>query len=300
MGKNLKIFNYNDNSISFQVGETTMINATQMAKPFGKQPYEYLRLPSTQELIVAIKRRNSNTGFSRICDNQEVIDIDIIPNAENRIIRTIRGSSENGGGTWMHEDLALDFAQWLSVDFKLWCNDRIKELLLMGKVENNTFKSQRYIAGRNIMPGHHTPELISIGGHPVMTVHYNGNIYYKVKDIMKACEVWGSHLRKKLSEPHFKRYIYWFSDSTASDNATPKRYFSIDGVMKLFSSIRQPTKKASLFISAFAGHQNPTKVLTESITPKIDADKLLEVIVNTTKEEDRIFLYDIYKSIKTA
>lgn len=29
MGKNLKIFNYNDNSISFQVGETTMINATQ-------------------------------------------------------------------------------------------------------------------------------------------------------------------------------------------------------------------------------------------------------------------------------
>lgn len=32
----------------------------------------------------------------------------------------------------MHEDLALDFAQWLSVDFKLWCNDRIKELLQYG------------------------------------------------------------------------------------------------------------------------------------------------------------------------
>lgn len=133
-----------------------------------------------------------------------------------------------------------------------------------------------------------------------MTVHYNGNIYYKVKDIMKACEVWGSHLRKKMSEPHFKRYIYWFSDSTASDSAVPKRYFSIDGVMKLFSSIRHPSKKASTFISAFAGYLNPTKALSEPSLPKIDADKLLEVIVNTTKEEDRIFLYDIYKSIKTA
>lgn len=31
------------------------------------------------------------------------------------------------------EDLALDFAQWLSVDFRLWCLDRIKELLTTGK-----------------------------------------------------------------------------------------------------------------------------------------------------------------------
>lgn len=39
---------------------------------------------------------------------------------------------ENDGGTWLHEDIALDFAQWLSVDFRLWCNDRIKELLRTG------------------------------------------------------------------------------------------------------------------------------------------------------------------------
>lgn len=258
-----------------------------MAKPFGKRPSKWLELPSTKEFI--------KTYTTIMCpDNNNCLET---VRKSDSLIKSIDGRN---GGTWMHEDIALEFARWLCPAFAIWCNNRIKELLLMGKVENNTFKSQRYIAGRNIMPGHHTPELVSIGGHPVMTVHYNGNIYYKVKDIMKACEVWGSHLRKKLSEPHFKRYIYWFSDSTASDNATPKRYFSIDGVMKLFSSIRQPTKKASLFISAFAGHQNPTKVLTESITPKIDADKLLEVIVNTTKEDDRIFLYDIYKSIKTA
>lgn len=32
----------------------------------------------------------------------------------------------------MHEDVALDFAQWLSVDFRLWCNDKIKELMKTG------------------------------------------------------------------------------------------------------------------------------------------------------------------------
>lgn len=51
---------------------------------------------------------------------------------KNQLVTTRQGSTENGGGTWMHEDIALDFAQWLSVDFKLWCNDRIKELMRFG------------------------------------------------------------------------------------------------------------------------------------------------------------------------
>src|SRR5690606_12172824 len=51
-------------------------------------------------------------------------------NAINQLIITKRGGNEQG--TWLHETIALDFAQWLSVDFKLWCNDRIKELLTVG------------------------------------------------------------------------------------------------------------------------------------------------------------------------
>ena len=42
------------------------------------------------------------------------------------------GSPSNGGGTWMHEDVALEFARWLSPRFAIWCNDRIKELLKYG------------------------------------------------------------------------------------------------------------------------------------------------------------------------
>lgn len=112
MNNSIINFDYKGSKISFISGENVMVNATQMAKSFGKRPIDYLRLPSTNELINAIVRK------SHISENQLVI--------------SKQGSAGNGGGTWMHEDLALDFAQWLSVDFRLWCHDRIKELMRTG------------------------------------------------------------------------------------------------------------------------------------------------------------------------
>lgn len=105
------VFEYNGNKVTFQLGNgDVMVNATEMAKAFGKRPNDYLSLPSVTELIQAITRKNG-------------ID-------ENQLVMTQRGG--NTAGTWLHEDIALDFAQWLSVDFKLWCNDRLKELLKGG------------------------------------------------------------------------------------------------------------------------------------------------------------------------
>ena len=108
---NTQIFQYNGNPVTFQLGNRDlMVNATEMAKPFDKRPIDYLRLSSTNELIRAKVRKSH-------------ID-------ENQLVITERGGSNPG--TWFHEDIALDFAQWLSVDFRLWCNDRIKELLRHG------------------------------------------------------------------------------------------------------------------------------------------------------------------------
>lgn len=108
---NAQIFQYNGNPVTFQLGNGDLrVNATEMAKPFDKRPIDYLRLPSTNELIKAKVRKSHIDG--------------------NQLVRTERGGSNPG--TWFHEDIALDFAQWLSVDFRLWCNDRIKELLRHG------------------------------------------------------------------------------------------------------------------------------------------------------------------------
>lgn len=49
-----KIFNYNGNPITFQVGEATVVNATEMAKPFGKRPAKWLELPSTKEFLSSL------------------------------------------------------------------------------------------------------------------------------------------------------------------------------------------------------------------------------------------------------
>lgn len=109
----LQIFSYNETPVTFKnENGVVFLSATEMAKQFGKRPIDYLKLPTTVSLLDAIVRK------SHISNTQLVI--------------TKQGSSENGGGTWMQEDIALDFAQWLSIDFKLWCNDRIKELLRTG------------------------------------------------------------------------------------------------------------------------------------------------------------------------
>ena len=63
MENNIIVFNYQGSNIPFELtGNDIMINATEMAKPFGKKISEWKRLPSTQEYLNAIL----DMGFSRI------------------------------------------------------------------------------------------------------------------------------------------------------------------------------------------------------------------------------------------
>lgn len=106
-----QVFQYNGSPITFQIGKATMVNATEMAKPFGKKPVEWLSNKQTKEIINTLQ---SEVG---------------IPTSA--LIQIVKGGNGNQG-TWLHEDLALVFAQWLSPKFYLWCNDRIKELMRYG------------------------------------------------------------------------------------------------------------------------------------------------------------------------
>lgn len=105
------IFEYNGNKVTFQLGNgDVMVNATQMAKPFGKRVQHFLSTTQTNELLIALSQ-SRNLGFEQL-------------------VMIKKGG--NHPGTWLHEDIALIFAQWLSPDFYLWCNDRIKELFKYG------------------------------------------------------------------------------------------------------------------------------------------------------------------------
>lgn len=116
MDKGIKIFQYNNYPVTFNTGKSTMINATEMAKPFGKLAKDWLSNKSTKKFLSTLSavRTIPLTGLVEIKQG---------------------GNGEQG--TWMHEDVALEFARWLSPEFAIWCNDRIKELLLNGKVELN-------------------------------------------------------------------------------------------------------------------------------------------------------------------
>lgn len=106
-----QVFNYNGSPISFNMGKVTMVNATEMAKPFGKLAKDWLKTAQAQEFINVLS------------DRRKILSADLV--------QVSKGGS-GVQGTWMHEDVALEFARWLSPEFAIWCNDRIKELMRYG------------------------------------------------------------------------------------------------------------------------------------------------------------------------
>lgn len=116
----LKSFEYQGTTIVFEFGNgQKMVNATHMAKAFGKKVGNFLQNKQTKEFIAALNSRDWNSSHGN----------------EFKALRMIKGGTPDLQGTWMDERLALMFAAWLSPIFHLWVYDRIHELLTTGKTE---------------------------------------------------------------------------------------------------------------------------------------------------------------------
>ena len=115
---NLRKYFFKEKEVTFQYeGETDMINATKLAKPFNKQVNGFLRLKETNEYILLLEARNVDSRFGE----------------GNEVLRVVKGGNDKQKqGTWMTRKLALKFAGWLSPEFELWVYDRIEELLTDG------------------------------------------------------------------------------------------------------------------------------------------------------------------------
>lgn len=66
-----------------------MINATQMAKPFKKRPIDWIQNQQTEGFLCELAKVRKST----LTD----------------LVQVIKGGSNPG--TWMHEDVALEFAR---------------------------------------------------------------------------------------------------------------------------------------------------------------------------------------------
>lgn len=107
------IKSFGDFAVSFN--QAGFLNATQIAKHFGKQPRDYLKTQPTQEYIAAL-------AASLSIKNKILID-------KNQLVIIKKGSSCNGGGTWLHPKLAIHFARWLDPKFAVWCDEQIEQIL---------------------------------------------------------------------------------------------------------------------------------------------------------------------------
>ena len=76
-------FNYEGSDITFESNGRVMINATDMAKPFGKRAVDWIKNDSTNEFLYEL----SNVRNITLTD----------------LVQVNRGG--NNPGTWMHEDV---------------------------------------------------------------------------------------------------------------------------------------------------------------------------------------------------
>ena len=104
----VEVMEFHGRQIAFEeINGKMMVNATQMAKTFGKTPKDWLRTQPASELLQAMSVR-------LICLTDD--------------LQVVRQGGINQG-TWLQEDVALIFAQWLNPEFYIACNFKLKELL---------------------------------------------------------------------------------------------------------------------------------------------------------------------------
>lgn len=122
-------------------------NATAVAAKFGKLPNEWLRLPDTLRYRAALERKYGK-----------------IPH-----LRTARGRS---GGTWLHPRLGVPFARWLDIDFAIWCDEQIDQIM-RGHFVSEELRIGEYLPTYHEL--HDQVGLLASGSRNARFVHMNIN-----------------------------------------------------------------------------------------------------------------------------
>ena len=123
---NVRVFEYEGTPVEFSTDNESfvMVNATEMAKKFGKKSNDWTKT-------------NVAKSFMNAVSKSKKIDL-----ADLLIVRY--GGEPGTNGTWMHEDVAFEFARWLNPEFGIWCNDVDKDLI-RNKMESNKMSDQEVV-----------------------------------------------------------------------------------------------------------------------------------------------------------
>ncbi len=109
----LKTVNFDGLPVAFT--ENGYLNATMIAKHYGKRVQNYLKSERTQDYICALNEHLSEAPKRA---------------SQNALVIVKKGNShEFEQGTWLHPKLAIDFARWLNPRFAVWCDMQIEQML---------------------------------------------------------------------------------------------------------------------------------------------------------------------------
>ena len=104
-------FHYDGQPVRFN--SDGWINATDVAKRFGKRPVDWLKQDETRQYMsVMAEALGMETKVSQ---------------DHFGLVVTSRGGKSPG--TWLHPKLAVVFARWLDLRFSVWCDLHIDALL---------------------------------------------------------------------------------------------------------------------------------------------------------------------------
>ena len=113
-----KEFKFNEHVVEFELdNKRVMVNATQMAKIFDKDLFQFTKSDHAK-------------GFIESCQKPAFAGLLGIEKEEDLII------SRQKSGTFMHRILALKFAAWLNPDFEVWIYSTIDDILFASYKED--------------------------------------------------------------------------------------------------------------------------------------------------------------------
>ena len=135
-----KEFEYNGKVVGFEINDqNVMVNATQMAKVFGKNIAHFMGNESTKQFVNScLNSRNSD--YLKVFSQSDLY------------------RSNQKSGTFMHRILALKFAAWLNPDFEIWVYSTIDNILFgsyaedeknlkeMARIQTQISQKEQYLA----------------------------------------------------------------------------------------------------------------------------------------------------------
>ncbi len=175
--------------------DTQLVNITKIAKVFGKNVNDWTRLTSTAKFLEGFNKKNP---------------------LRSNLVTKIGGNSQTQG-TWVHRKLAIKFAEWISVDFEIWCNDKLDELFQTGSVSLNPPKTQLQIIAEGLIEA---GKVIEVQTEQIKLLQpkaeYTDKVltsisYFTTTQVAKELELTANALNKKLQDLgiHYKVSGQW-------------------------------------------------------------------------------------------